>query len=122
MNLAATPCFIGYGAAANNGALVLFRSRFDFFLVLFAENFGWRIPHAARAMRGFNKTSYSFHRGVTQFWKVPRGALSPLTSRHRPHYFSHMQQGGNHAFAKNPGSGIGPRFIGRRRQRRRRGQ
>jgi hypothetical protein len=36
MNLAATPCFVGYGAAANNGALVLFRSHFDFFLVLFA--------------------------------------------------------------------------------------
>jgi hypothetical protein len=36
MNLAATPCFIGYGAAANNGAFVLFRSHFDFFLVLFA--------------------------------------------------------------------------------------
>jgi hypothetical protein len=122
MNLAATPCFIGCSAAATTMRAFYSDRALIFFLVLFAENFGWRIPHAARAMRGFNKKSYFFHRGVTQLWKVPRGALSPLTSRHRSHYFSHVQQGGNHAFAKNPGSGIRPRFIGRRRQRRRRGQ
>jgi hypothetical protein len=94
-----------------------FRAPPDFFLLLHRALLANEADFSASA-----KKSYFFHRGVTQLWKVPPGALSPLTSRHRPHYFSHMQQGGNHAFAKNPGSGIGPRFIGHRRQRRRRGR